>query len=205
MMSHDKCSDAEADRFLREGLPHFVPAVRALSSFVHEIEGRIRKVLKPYDHELSALGLASSISKLSFSPNLGGELPEQVIEIGVKNPDRAGFYILIDLSETPSLSLYVGFWLWTPVSQNRKQLFGALRPVWDVDGYETEQGDYETLYVGRYVNQEQYFPNFETLLDKLVQHVIWGLRSIDFAERFGPGFRKTRAQGTRDKGASQPQ
>ena len=201
-MASSKRSDDEADRFLREGLREFVPAVRALSNFIHEIEGRIRRVLEQHDRELKELGIASSTSKLIFSPNLGGEQSEQEIDVGVKDPERSGFYICIDLNETPSRSLYVGFWLWTPASQDRKELFRALRPVWDTDGHETEQDDEQTLYVGMYVNQEQYFPRFETLLDKLVQHVISGLRSIDFAERFGPGFRKVRAQSTRDKGAS---
>jgi hypothetical protein len=188
-MELTKRSDDEADRFLREGLREFVPAVRALSSFIHEIAGRIRKVLEPHDRELSQFSVASSTSKLSFSPTMGGEQPEQVIEVGIKIPDRSGFYIRIDLDETPSQSLYVGFWLWTPESQDRQELFRMLRPVWDSDDHETEEED-QTLYVGRYVNQEEYFPTFETVLDKLVRHVISGLTSINFAERFGPRFRK---------------
>jgi hypothetical protein len=95
----------------------------------------------------------------------------------------------------------VGFWLWTPASEDRKKLL-ALRPIWDKDGHETEQGGEQTLYVGRYLNQEEYFPAFETVLDQLVRHVISGLKSINFTERFGPGFRKVRAQATGSKGAS---
>ena len=51
-----------------------------------------------------------------------------------------------------------------------------------------------TVCVGMYVSQEQHFPHFKPILDKLVQQVILGLKSIDFAKRFGSGFRKGKAQ-----------
>jgi hypothetical protein len=201
-MESNKRNDDEADRFLREGLREFVPAVRALSSFIHEIEGRVRKVLEPHNRELGQLSVASSTSKLSFGPTIGGGQPEQVIQVGVKDPDRSGFYIRINPDQTQSRSLYVGFWLWTPAPQDRQELFRMLRPLWDSDGYRTEQGEYQTLYVGRYADQGEYFPAFETALDELVQHVIAGLTKIDFAGRFGPGFRKVRAQVSRAKALS---
>jgi hypothetical protein len=125
---------------------------------------------------------------------MGQEELEQEIQVGVKNPDRSGFYIFIDLNEEPSRSLYVGFWLWTPAVQERRDLFRALQAVWGTNGYEIEQEDELTVCVGIYVSQEQHFPHFEPLLDKLVQHVIRGLKSIDFKKRFGPGFRKGKTQ-----------
>ena len=72
-MELTKYGDAESDRFLREGLREFLPAVGALNSFIQEIGGRVRQVLEPHDRELRQLGVASSTSKLSFSPTLGGE------------------------------------------------------------------------------------------------------------------------------------
>src|ERR1700680_1190184 len=92
-------------------------------------KGRLhpRPKLKPrpcrtlaYCGQKMVLTMGSTL-KLSFSPTIGGEQPEQVIEVGVKIPDRSGFYIRIDLDETPSQSLYVGFWLWTPESQERAE------------------------------------------------------------------------------------
>src|SRR5271168_1661523 len=100
-MESSQRSDDEADRFLKEGIREFVPAVRALNSFIHEIEGRIRNVLARHDQALNLLNVASSNSKLSFSPTIGREQFEEVIEVGVRNPDRSSFYISIDLGEAP--------------------------------------------------------------------------------------------------------
>ena len=97
--------------FCARGSRSLCRAVRALNSFIHEVEDRIRRVLEPRDRQLGLLGIASSTGKLSFSPKLGGQQLEEVIAIGVKDGDRSGFYIRLDLNETPSRSLYVGFWL----------------------------------------------------------------------------------------------
>lgn len=144
-MQSSKPIDDDADRFLREGLREYIPAVQALNSFIHLTEGRIRKVLEPYDMELRQLSIASSTSKISFSPNIGEEQADQTIEVGVRDPDRSGFYIQIDFKEEPSRSLCVGFWLYTPVSsQERQELFQLLSPVCGSDGYEVEQANYKT-------------------------------------------------------------
>ena len=54
---------------------------------------------------------------------------------------------------------------------------------------EDEEG---CLYVGRYVSREEFFPSFEAVLVKLIEHVVSGLTAVDFTKRFGPEFRQVR-------------
>ena len=191
-MYRNEDRDNEVDGFLREGVREFVPAVHALNAFIHEAETRLRGCLKVHEKELAQLGIASSRGKLDIAPSLGKQYANRVLRIGITGATRWKFFIQLDPDETPTRSMYVGFWLWTPVAKDRLELYKLLRPIWNAEDFETEvpDRDSKTIYVGRYVNQEDNFPAFQTTLDGLIRHVIAGLKEINFAERFGAGFQK---------------
>jgi len=186
---NESVNDAETEAFLREGLKCFMPAVQALLTFLKQIGERIGAVLKPYDDQLEGLGLASSRSKFSFYPDIARAFAGQVLEVDLKIPDRSGFYIYIDFGAQRSRALYVGFWIWTPVTKDRRSLFAALRglPILDYP-WEIETGDQTTINIGTYTDIEQHFPNFEPLLEETVKRVLSAFETINFSQRFLPGF-----------------
>ena len=182
-------------------MPHFLPAVRAINTFKEQIGERIRKTLRPYDKDLNDLGVASStISKLHFVPVPGGE--EEPLCVQIKNSGSC-FYIYVDLEpdDQPTPTLEVGFWLWTPAASDRKELYSALRAAWTADGFETDEQE-RTVFIVVHVDLQENFPDFEPVLQKLIPHVIKGLKAIDFVRRFGPGFAKRRVALAGDKGES---
>ena len=126
-------NDADAEEFLRSGFKSFIPAVQALRAFIDQIAEKIRIVLRPYDDQLKGIGVASSQSKLSFWPDMGKVFTGKVLGVSLKNPERSAFYIQADFDEQRSRSLYVGFWIWTPIPDDRKSLFSALEGVRALD------------------------------------------------------------------------
>jgi hypothetical protein len=189
-MNPQESNSVESERFLKDGLAHYLPAVRALNAFIAEIASRIRDVLEKHDHELEELGIASSRSKLDFEPQLG-KAPLTHISVGLKNTHRSGFYIYYDSTETPETSFYVGFWIWTPQPSDRKELFELFRTRGTTEGWEIAVVE-QTLNIGKYVNHEDHFPGFESLLEEVVQWVVKTLRDVNFNQRFGPAFDKSR-------------
>jgi len=191
-MKHN--SDKPSEEFLREGLEHVIPALRALQVFIDQVADRIRLGLDSWAPKLKDLGLFDlHSSQPHFYPEIPKAHPEQIISVGVKNTQNVAFYLLFDYEEVPSRRLYVGFWIYHPEKPARADLYAALKKAESGDYVvEMEEG---TVYFGTYVTLEDHFPNFAPLLDGLAQRIIPALEAANFKRRFGTAFLLRKAKG----------
>src|SRR5687767_4001012 len=105
--------------FLRVGATQYLPAVRALGSFVEMTAEMIREVLRPYDQRLQQYGLAFSGSKMDYYPKIGAAHGENELGVQIRVPDRCAFYVAIYPEEPSAESMWVGCWLWLPERESR--------------------------------------------------------------------------------------
>jgi hypothetical protein len=128
-------SERPSEEFLREGLEHVIPALRALKVFIDQVADRLRLGLDSWAPRLKDLGLFDlHNSQPYFYPEIPKAHPEQSISVGLKNTQNVAFYLLLDYAQVPSRRLYVGFWIYHPEKSARPDLYAALKKA--------ESGDY---------------------------------------------------------------
>jgi len=191
-MKHD--SEAPSEEFLREGLDHVIPALRALKVFIDQVADRLRLGLESWAPKLKDLGLFDlHNSQPYFDPEIPKARPEQSISVGVINTLNVAFYLRFDYAEVPSRRLYVGFWIYHPEKSARADLYAALKKAESGDYVaETEEG---TTFFGTYVTLEDHFPNFAPLLDGIAQRIIPAFEAANFKRRFGTAFPLRKGKG----------
>lgn len=85
-------SEPASDEFLREGLEHVIPALRALKAFVDEIGKRIRTELDSWAVRLKDLGVFDLHDSLPyFHPEITKIDGAEAISVGVINTKSLGF------------------------------------------------------------------------------------------------------------------
>jgi hypothetical protein len=125
-MKHN--SEEPSEQFLREGLEHVIPALRALRVFIDQVADRFRLGLDSWAPKLKDLGLFDlHNSQPYFEPEISKTHPEQSINVGVMNTKNVAFYLRFDYANVPSRRLYVGFWIYHPEKSARADLFAALK------------------------------------------------------------------------------
>ena len=191
-MKHN--SEIPSDEFLRDGLEHVIPALRALKVFIDQVADRVRLGLDSWAPRLKDLGLFDlHNSQPYFDPEISKTHPEQSISVGVMNTRNVAFYLRFDYTEIPSRRLYVGFWIYHPEKSARADLYAALKKAESGD-YISEMED-GVVYFGTYVTLEDHFPNFAPLLDGIAQRVIPALEVANFKRRFGTAFLLRKGKG----------
>jgi hypothetical protein len=154
--------------FLKIGVTQYLPAVRALGSFVDMIAEVIRGVLRPYDERLQAKGLAFSGSKIDYYPKIGAAHGESALGIQIKAPGRSTFYIEIYPEEPPAKSMWVGGWLWLMEREKRTTLYELCQRHSAECELTIERESDGTVYLGVYTDYRKDFPTFAPLLNNVV-------------------------------------
>jgi hypothetical protein len=184
----DLSPDEEA--FLKEGVSQYLPAVRALGDFVEYCTDAIRETIRPYDERLRALGLVCSSDKSDYWPKVG-TVPEDLVGMAIKVPDRSCVYFEIYFKEEePASSMWVGAWLWPRDAQSRSDLFKLCEShgaTYDLDVVKHSDG---TVYLGVYGDYREHFPHFESKLDSAIRNILELFEKIAFAERFKDSLKK---------------
>jgi hypothetical protein len=183
-----------SEDFLREGLEHVLPGLRALKVFIDEIADRVRLGLGSWAPKLKDIGLLDLHNSQSyFYPEIPQTHPEQSFSVGLMDTQNVGFFLRVDYSEIPSRKLYVGFWIYHPQKSARADLYAALKKAESGDYVaEMEEG---TAYLGTYVTLEDHFPNFAPLLDGIARQVIPALEAANFKRRFAGDFLLRKVKG----------
>jgi hypothetical protein len=79
-MKHN--SEIPSDEFLRDGLEHVIPALRALKVFIDQVADRVRLGLDSWAPRLKDLGLFDlHNSQPYFDPEISKTHPEQSISV----------------------------------------------------------------------------------------------------------------------------
>lgn len=181
----EPAGDMEA--FLREGVAHYLPAVRALSDFMAHCEAQLRLAAQPLDAELRSLNLVDSNGKFSFDPNInvGKEREEYTISASIRIPDRSALLVQLYPLEVAEESMWTGMWFWPKDAPTRTVLYERAEAMFRSD-FGVEKHTNGTVYIGVYRDYQSHFPSFAQHFALVIRQILNRLREMDFTTQISP-------------------